>query len=385
MRTRLTRLLLFTVGLLLIVALGGYLFRNPILARLGVRIPTGNPAVIQPDLPDGLTSTIFAEGLNGPRFMTVGPDGTLFVAERGLNRIVALPDRNADGRADESITIAEGLDRPSSLVFRPGTSQLYVGETSRVSRFTLDGLRVVEQNVVIPDLPTTRVHFSTTVLFDQQDGLYVSVGSSCNVCIEGDPRLATVWRYDADGTNGRLFTAGLRNAVGLALNPTNGDVWATNNGRDLLGNDIPPEAIYVLQDGADAGWPRCHSGDIPDPEFGTSPDACEGVLAPAVEIQAHSAPLGLTFYNHTLMPEVQGSLFIASHGSWNRYPPTGYKVIRVPIENGQVAGEPEDFATGWLQPNGDSVGRPTDVAVATDGALLISDDKGGLIYRIAPD
>lgn len=386
MRSTLLRLLGFTVALLLGLALLGYIFREPLFARIRVRPPTGNAAAIQPTLPDGFGSTLFAEGLNGPRFMTVGPDGTLFLTERGLNRVVALPDRDADGQADELIVVADGLDRPSSLAFRPGTSELYVGETSRVSRFTLDGLRVVESDVPIPDLPTTRVHFSTTVLFDEQGTLYVSVGSSCNVCNEGDPRLATVWRYDADGSNGRPFTVGLRNAVGLALSPATGQVWATNNGRDLLGNDIPPETVYTLQEGADAGWPRCHAGDIPDPEFGTSPDACAGVLAPAVRMQAHSAPLGLTFYNHTLFPtDYRDDLFVAFHGSWNRFPPTGYKVVRVPIENGQVAGEPEDFATGWLQDNGDNLGRPTDVAVAADGALLISDDKSGLIYRIAPN
>jgi glucose/arabinose dehydrogenase len=194
-----------------------------------------------------------------------------------------------------------------------------------------------------------------------------------------------VWVYNADGSEGKPFMTGLRNAVGLALNPATGQVWASNNGRDLLGTDVPPETVYALREGANAGWPRCHAGDLPDPEFGSSAGACQGVEAPAVKMQAHSAPLGLTFYEGTLFPEeYQGDLFVAFHGSWNRVPPTGYKVVRVPMEAGQVAGPAEDFATGWLLESGDNQGRPTDVAVAADGALLVSDDKGGFIYRIAP-
>lgn len=377
--------------LLLVLALVGvgallfFLFREPILQRVGVRPPTGTAQATEPTLPPGFGSSLFAEGLDAPRFMTVGPDGTLFVAERGRSRVVALPDRDGDGRADEIVEVAGALDRPSSLDFRPGTNELYVGETSRVTRLTLDGLRVAARDVVIADLPTLRVHFTTTVLFGPDGALYVSIGSTCNVCIEDDPRLAAVWRYEADGSDGQLWTTGLRNAVGLAANPATGEVWATNNGRDLLGNELPPETVYVLAQGADAGWPRCHAGNLPDPDFGTGEAPCAGVLEPVVTMQAHSAPLGLTFYDDDLFPaEYRGDLFVAFHGSWNRYPPTGYKVVRVPMAEGRVTGPVEDFAAGWLQPDGSNTGRPTDVVVAADGALLISDDAGGFIYRIAP-
>lgn len=382
------RFLRWAAGLLLFLLLVGgllYLFRLPILRQLGIAPPIGAAAQVEPTLPAGFQSSLFAEGLDGPRFMTVGPDGTLFVAERGKNRVIALPDRDGDGRADELVVIASELDRPSSLAFRPGTQELYVGETSRVSRLLLDGLEVREQTVVIPDLPSLRVHFTTTIRFGSDGGLYVSMGSTCNVCEEDDPRLAAIWRYEADGSDGRLYMRGLRNAVGLALNPATGEIWASNNGRDLMGNDSPPETVYILRDGADAGWPRCHAGDLPDPEFGQGAAPCEGVAEPVVEMQAHSAPLGLTFYDGTLFPaEYQGDLFIAYHGSWNRVPPTGYKVVRVPLEGGQVSGTVEDFASGWLLPNGENQGRPVDVVVAADGALLISDDKGGYIYRVAP-
>ena len=376
------RTLLTILALLLVLLLALYLARGPLLARLGVSLPEGRAEATDLTLPEGLESTLFAEGLAGPRFMTVGPDGTLFVAERGRSRVVALPDRDGDGRADAIIEVAAELDRPSSLAFRPGTSELYVGELSRVTRLTLDGLRVAARDVVIPDLPTARVHITTTVEFGGDGGLYVSVGSSCNVCNESDERLAAVWRYEADGSGGRPFMRGLRNAVGLARG-ADGTLWATNNGRDLMGNELPPETLYVLADGADAGWPRCHAGTIPDPEFGGE-GACEGVAQPALTMQAHSAPLGLAFYDGELLGDYRGDLFIAFHGSWNRVPPTGYSVVRVPMADGAPSGPAEPFATGWLKPDGSNSGRPVDVVVAADGALLVSDDAGGFVYRIAP-
>jgi glucose/arabinose dehydrogenase len=396
---RILKFLATFIGVLALLLLGLYLFRKPLIEQLaprfGVRPPTGAAAPTDLSLPAGFVSSIFAEGLDDPRFMTVGADSTLFVAERGASRVIALPDQDGDGQADEMIVIADGFERPSSVIFRPGTSELYVGERPRVTRLLLDGFKVIERDVVIPDLPAQRGHHTTTVLFDDADKLYVSVGSTCNVCEEEDPRLATVWLYNADGSNGRLFMKGLRNAVGLARNPLTGEIWASNNGRDLMGDDIPPETVYILQDGADAGWPYCHAGDIPDPDYGSPPsippnsggedDACAGVTAPVVKMQAHAAPLGLTFYDASLFPaEYQGDLFIALHGSWNRSIPVGYQILRVPIDNGQVAGEVEAFATGWLLENLDSTGRPVDVVVAADGALLVSDDKAGLIYRIAP-
>ena len=368
---------------LVVVGMGVFLFRNQLLSQVGVAVPQGAPGLAEVDVPDGFAVSVFAEGLAGPRFMTVGPDGTLFVAERGANRVVALPDADADGVADSQQTVVENLDAPSSLAFRPGTNELYIGEVSRVSRVRVDGLTADEPEPVVTDLPERRGHTTTTVAFGADEWLYVSRGSTCNVCEEADPRLAAVWRYRPDGTGGELFMSGLRNAVGLALNPATGELWASNNGRDLLGNNRPPETLYLLQQGEDAGWPRCHAGQIADPEFGGD-GACTGVAQPIVTMQAHSAPLGLTFYDGAAFPsEYHGDLFIAFHGSWNRVPPTGYRVVRVPMEDGRPAGDVVDFATGWLQADGNSPGRPVDVVVASDGALLVSDDKGGYIYHIA--
>lgn len=177
---------------------------------------------------------------------------------------------------------------------------------------------------------------------------------------------------------------GLRNAVGLALHPTTGELWATNNGRDFLGDDLPPETVYVVRDGADYGWPTCHSGDIIDPGLG-APDACAGVEQPMVKMPAHTAPLGLTFYDGEMFPaDYRGDLFIALHGSWNRSTPVGYSVVRLPFDDGQPAAAVVDFATGWLHEGRNVVdGRPVDVLVGADGALYVSDDKGGFVYRIS--
>lgn len=369
----------------LVVFAAGVIGCQPVLKRLGVSLPSGRAEVTEVGLPDGFSLTVFAEELSIPRFMAVGPDGTVFVAELGNNRVLAFPYGGRGRRTDEKIMVAEELDRPSSLAFRPGTSELYVGETSRVTRLRLEGTRVLEREVVIDGLPSRRQHFTTTVLFGADGTLYVSMGSSCNVCVEGDDRLAAVSVYGADGSQRRPFMTGLRNAVGLALNPVTGEVWATNNGRDLLGNHQPPETVYVLRPGADAGWPRCHAGTVVDPDFGNE-GACEGVADPVITDTAHSAPLGAVFYTGDMFPKpYRGGLFIAYHGSWNRVPPTGYKVVRVPMEGGEVAGEPVDFATGWLEPDGSSTGRPVGVVVAQDGALLISDDKAGIVYRVSYD
>ncbi len=297
-RKRFVAITLLSVLLLLLVIV---MARGPLLRLAGVSLPSGSAQAFSPTLPPGFRSNLFAEGLDAPRLMAVGPDGTLFVAERGRDRIVALPDRDGDGRADETVVVAEGLDSPTSLAFQPGTGALYVGETSRVSRLQVDGLRATARDTVVSDLPERGGHNTTTVLFGTDGRLYVSRGSTCNVCEESNPRQAAVWVYEADGSEGQLFMTGLRNAVGLALNPATGEIWASNNGRDLLGNEVPPETVYRLEAGADAGWPRCHAGTLIDPDFGRA-DACEGVAMPVVTMQAHSAPLGLTFYEGDALP-----------------------------------------------------------------------------------
>jgi glucose/arabinose dehydrogenase len=361
----------------------GYSQRQLIRSLLtGTDFVGGNAGVAQLQLPPGFSAGVFASGLQVPRFLTFGPDGTLYVAERATSSIVALPADTSGVKAARKVTVVSGLDEPTSLTFFNGA--LYVGEQSKVTRFILGpDYRVTDRQVVVPNLPTGGNHTTRTVLVGPDGKLYVSIGSTCNNCVEADPHRAAVWVYNLDGSGGRLYAKGLRNAVGMAVNPWNNQIWVTNNGRDLLGDDTPPETVYALRDGGNYGWPRCHAGSIIDPDLGHAGD-CSGVEQPLVKMQAHSAPLGLAFYNSSRFPEQYHGLFVAFHGSWNRSVPTGYKVIFVPLDgSGAVSGAPRDFATGWLVNGGDAVGRPVGLAVGPDGALYVSDDKAGLIYRIA--
>ncbi len=321
------------VVLLLLAGVAGWLA----LRRAGINLEQGVAADATLTLPAGFQAGVFASGLSNPRFLTVGPDGLVYVAERGRNRIVALPDANGDGRADSEIEVAGDLHQPSSLTF--DGAALLVGEEDQVTRLTLDAAHhATGRTVLIPNLPHDGSHTTKTVLIGPDGRLYLAMGSSCNICVEPDPHRAAVLVYNADGSGGRVFSRGLRNAVGLAVNPVTGAIWATNNGRDFLGDDQPPETVNVLQDGADFGWPRCHAGTLVDPDFGTA-SGCTGVTAPVATMHAHMAPLGLAFYKGTQFPPgFRDSLYVAFHGSWNSSQLVGYKVMRVPLQDGQVAG-----------------------------------------------
>jgi len=335
-------------------------------------------------VPPGFVAKVYARGLSGPRFLAFGTDGRLYVAESGANRIVALAARNADGEADSVTVFADQLPTPHSVVWHDGS--LYVGVPTGVVELKdsdRDG-KSDSRRVLIDDYPTEG-HSTRTVVFLADGRMLVSVGSSCNVCDEEDKRRAGIVAYDGPTATGeKVFARGLRNAVGLAIEPRSGGLWATNNGRDWLGDDLPPETVNIVREGSDFGWPRCHSGDLVDPEFGGD-SGCAGVEAPVLKMQAHSAPLGLAFYTGTSFPpQYRGDLFITFHGSWNRSEPTGYKVVRVHLENGKPVGPVEDFATGFADLEaGRVLGRPVGLAVGPDGALYVSDDKAGFVYRIS--
>jgi glucose/arabinose dehydrogenase len=345
-------------------------------------------------LPPGFVINVFAEGLNEPRFIAFGPDGILYVADMGNGRIVALPDDNLDGLADSIQVFADGLNRPHSLVFHEGA--WYIGVPTGIVRIQdTDGEGTADARAaLIDDIPTSG-HWTRTVAFLGDGRMLLSVGSSCNVCEEGNPQRAAILVYDGpEAGSEQLFATGLRNAVGLAVHPETGELWATNNGRDGMGDELPPDNVYIVREGKEYGWPVCHSGHIVDPDLGFD-GACDGVEAPLAELQAHSAPLGLVFYPHdgvesggpdgggSFPAEYQGDLFIAYHGSWNRSVPTGYKVVRLPLDGNQPAGPVEEFATGWLdERDGSASGRPVGLAVGPDGSLFVSDDSGGIIYRI---
>jgi glucose/arabinose dehydrogenase len=349
-----------------------FVFRQQLQPLLGVNVDTGGGGRAELNLPDGYDANVFAEGLRGPRFMATGPDGTLFVAERGADRVVALPDADSDGRADEVVEVGTGYGSAHDLAFEADGSLLVAGETT-LWRVTLDGLAEASRDAVVEDLPTGG-HSTKSVAVLPSGEILLSIGSSCNVCDEEDARRASVQLVTDDGL--RPFMVGLRNAVGLWVDPSTGRAWATNMGRDLLGDDLPPETLYELVDGADAGWPRCHAGTLPDPEFGTDGSACDGVAVPVATFLAHTAPLDLV--------GARDWVYVALHGSWNSSVKVGYAVWSIPWAPDGPAGEPQPFATGFL-PDGadDALGRPAGIAVGGDGALYVSDDKAGFIYRIA--
>jgi glucose/arabinose dehydrogenase len=334
-------------------------------------------------LPPGFVIELYAGDLGHPRFLALDPRGTLLVSVPRAGRVIALPDDNRDGRADGVVPVVEGLELPHGLAFLDG--QLHVAETGRIMRFDYDpATRRVRGSptVVVPNLPARGSHWTRTIAIGPDRRLYVSVGSSCNSCEERDRRRAAIYRYDADGRGGAPFATGLRNAVGIAFRPGTSELWATVNGRDWLGDDRPPEYVTRVEEGGFYGWPYCHwtaAGLVPDPDLGGG-DRCKVAVRPGLLYQAHTAPLGLAFYTGSQFPpEYRGDLLVALHGSWNRSVPVGYKVIRVRL--GGATPTAEDFATGWLV-GGRYWGRPVDLAVAPDGALFLSDDGLGAVYRI---
>ena len=344
--------------------------------------PTIDARVAGLHLPPGFHISIFYAGLNTPRFMAFGPNGTLFVAERGTSSIVALLDPHHTGRATEKKVLVSDLNDPTNIVYYQGA--LYVGEQMRISRIMLGpGLQVTSRQVIITHLPVGGLHTTRTVLIGPDGLLYVSIGSDCNVCHETDTYHASVWVYNLDGSGGHVYARGLRNAVGMAINPWNNQMWVTNNGSDYEGYTNPTDTLYTLQAG-NYGWPGCMDGTVIDANYG-HPGDCKGVIAPLVKLQAHSAPLGLAFYNADRFPVFYRGVFVALHGSFYQDFPAGYKVMFVTLNaQGQVDGPARDFITGWLVNNNtsDATGRPVGLNVGPDGALYISDDKSGVIYRV---
>jgi glucose/arabinose dehydrogenase len=334
------------------------------------------------NLPPGFGVSLFDAGLGSPRWIVTGPDGKLWVTERGAGRVLVYEPQGGADAPQPPRVFAAGLNQPHGIDFYGG--YVYIAETTRVLRIRNDnGQAAGAPEVVIKGLPGDGGHSTRTLLFTPDNKLLVSIGSSCNVCREADERRAAVMIYDPDGSNGRLYATGLRNAVGLALDPSTRQVWFTSNGRDSLGNDVPPETIGTLRDGAFYGWPDCYGNKVVDTNFGGDAARCGQMTVAEVQAQAHSAPLGLSVLPAQGWPApYAGSLIVAFHGSWDRTPPTGYKLVWVPLVNGQVSGEESDFVTGFQQANGTVWGRPVAVAVGSDGALYVTDDKAGAIYRI---
>lgn len=313
--------------------------------------------------------------------MALGDNGTLFVGTRG-HRVFAVTDSDGNGIAEVTHVIASGLNSPNGVAFRNGA--LYVAEISRILRFDDIESRLdnPSQPVIIrDDLPNDRHHGWKYIAFGPDDRLYVPIGAPCNVCENDDPRYSAILRMQPDGSQQEIFASGIRNTVGFDWHPETNVLWFSNNGRDLMGDDIPPDTLHrAPYPGMHFGFPYCHAGDIQDPKYGKS-KPCKDFDGPALRLPAHVAPLGMTFYTATQFPKAyQGRLFLAEHGSWNRTSPVGYRLMTVRVRNGQAM-DYQPFATGWLKGRKVS-GRPVDVLQAPDGSLFVSDDKAGLIYRI---
>jgi glucose/arabinose dehydrogenase len=356
-----------------------WVFRGQALRLFGISFDTGSAAETALEVPAGYRADIFAAGLGSPRFMTVSQDGVLYVADPAAGAVVALPDLDSDGQADEVVVVGEGYDAAHSLAFEADGSLLVAG-SGTLYRLTLDDSLREAGREEVATYPRGGQHSTRTVVVAPDGSILLSLGSSCNVCWEEDDRRASIFAMPPDGDSWRVVMRGLRNAVGVAVDPATGTAWATNNGRDMLGDDLPPETLYRVVEGADAGWPRCHAGDLVDPDFGDEPDpvsgavGCEGVAEPAATFQAHMAPLGIAFW--------EDHAVIAFHGSWNRSSKVGYEVRWLPWDDGP-AGPDEVLAGGFLdEASGDASGRPAGVIVGADGALYVSDDKAGYIYRI---
>ena len=338
------------------------------------------------NLPEGFKIEVFADSIDGARSMAMGENGTLFVGTRTENKVYAIQDRDNDYRAD-NVIVFDSLEVPNGIAYRNGS--LYVAEVGRLLRY--DNIEsqleaIPEPVVVYDDYPTEFHHGWKYIAFGPDDKLYVPVGAPCNICDStvADQRYASITRMDPDGSNREIYAHGVRNTVGFTWHPETGNMWFTDNGRDMMGDDVPPcELNHIAEAGQHFGYPFCHGGIIKDPEYGEQ-RPCEDFVAPAQQLGAHVAPLAVKFYTGKMFPEqYKKYAFIAEHGSWNRSSKVGYRISLVKLE-GNKAVAYETFIDGWLdEPSQERFGRPVDILFLEDGSMLISDDFGDAIYRVS--
>ena len=343
-------------------------------------------------LPDGFKIEIYASDVENARSMTVSPSGTVFVGNRKSDNVFALIDENKDGKVDKKYLITDKLkNMPNGVAFHEG--DLYVAEVNKIWVFKdiENKLKLIDENGFYPedpilitdDFPSDKHHGWKYIAIGPDNKLYVPVGAPCNICESRDEIYSTITRMDLDGSNREIYARGVRNTVGFTWNKETGEMWFTDNGRDMLGDNYPPcELNKVTKPDQHYGYPYCHGGDISDPEFG-SKYACEDFIKPMQNLGPHVAPLGLKFYDGEMFPEeYKGDIFIAEHGSWNRTKKIGYRITRVKIKDNKSVGY-EPFISGWLEKDiNDAWGRPVDVVILEDGSMLISDDYANVIYRV---
>ncbi len=333
-------------------------------------------------LPSGFTISVYASDVPSARSLALGTQGTVFVGTKA-SAVYALPDKNKDGRADDIIPLLRNLNKPAGVAFNNGS--LYVAEIHRVLRYDDIENRLFNppSPVVINDtLPGDTHHGLKYLRIGPDNKLYIPVGVPCNICRRSDERYGTILRMDPDGSGLEIVAGGIRNSVGFDFHPLSGELWFTDNGRDLLGDNKPPDELNRISDrGQHFGFPYIHGRDLQDPDYGRLKPANLKVTLPALELGPHVAALGMRFYTGSMFPaNYRNNIFIAEHGSWNRSVPIGYRITLVQLQNNLPVSY-EVFAEGWLQ-NGRAWGRPVDLLVLEDGPLLVSDDAAGVIYRI---
>ena len=349
-----------------------------------------------PIAPAGFVVDLYVSGLTAPRVARVAPNGDVFVAESGAGLVRVLRPSDDGGPPARKAVFAEGLERPFGVAFYPSGDNprwVYVATTGAIVRFPYRNGDLTPEGapeVVVPNLPAGGSHWTRDIVFSPDDKtMFVSVGSATNDAEgagapDGERDRADVLAFDPEGRNKRVFASGVRNCSGLTIEPASGALWCVVNERDGLGDNLPPDYATRVGEGAFYGWPWYYIGDHQDPRHrGERRDLATRATVPDVLFQAHSAPLGIVFYQGAQFPaEYRGDAFVAFHGSWNRSKLTGYKVVRVILKDGKPTGVYEDFLTGFVAGDGRVWGRPVDVAVMKDGALLVTDDAGGAIWRV---
>ncbi|MBC7790135.1 MAG: sorbosone dehydrogenase family protein [Anaerolineae bacterium] len=337
--------------------------------------------------PTGFRVGVFASKLGAPRMLAVGDDGTVYVTRPDSNDVIALRDADGDGNAEVMRKVAGQLEHVHGIALRDNA--LFLATVKEVYRLPLSAAGMGHPVKILEGLPDGSQHPKRTIGFGTDGMLYVSIGSTCNVCIEMNREAAAILRARADGSERGVFASGLRNTIGFAWHPETGEMWGLDIGADWRGDNLPPEELNRIQGATHYGWPFCIGDRRPDSLFigeptGSSKAAfCRGTAAPALTLAAHSSPIGIAFYTGTQFPEAyRGDAFVAARGSWNRQVASGYKVMRIRFDSGKPVAA-EDFVTGFLLPGGQSYfARIAGIAVARDGALLVSDDANGVIYRV---
>jgi glucose/arabinose dehydrogenase len=364
---------------------------SPTISPTSSSIYRGKTPNIPLQLASGFSIRVFASNLGSPRVLTFTPEGTLLASNPAANIVYALPDKNNDGVADENKIIISGENHVHGLAFYQ--DKLYLADVDKVVRYDWDETSLTAtKDKVLFSLPQNSDHNNRTITFNSAGEMFVSVGSTCNVCIETAQEGGSIWISDTNGTSPKIFATGLRNAAFMVVNPKSNELWATEMGRDNLGDNLPPDEINIIKEGGNYGWPYCYGDKVHDNNFDpANSHSCETTTAPLYEIPAHSAPLGLVFINSSEFPnDWQGDLLVAYHGSWNRSIPTGYKVVHLKISGNTII-KSEDFLTGFApistpdipgNNNNTAPGRPVDLAFDKEGNLFLSDDKGGNIYII---